>query len=114
MWSIGASMFVLSLIPYLSSFVAHNFYSFLAQACYGIDFIVVALLSIVTANALKEVDKGNIALLLALEDHLQLRATIIVVGAGLVFGYFFYPPAVIISCLLSIFLVWLIPQLHKF
>lgn len=114
MWSIGASMFVLSLIPYLSSFVAHNFYSFLAQACYGIDFIVVALLSIVTANALKEVDKGNIALILALESHLQLMSTIIVVGVGLVLGYFIYPPAVIISCLLSIFLVWLIPHVHKF
>jgi hypothetical protein len=62
-WSIGASIFVLSLIPYLSTFVAENFYSFVAQACYGIDFIVVALLSIVSAKALKNVDKGNVALL---------------------------------------------------
>lgn len=114
MWSIAASMFVLSLIPYLSFFVAHNFYSFVAQACYGIDFIVVALLSIITANALKEVDKGNIALLLALESNLQLISALLVVSIGLIIGYFFYPPAVIISCLISILLVWIILHLQKF
>ncbi|WP_405269147.1 TMEM175 family protein [Methanobrevibacter sp.] len=113
-WSIGISMFFLSLIPYLSTFVAKNFYSFVAQACYGIDFIIVALLSIVTANALKRVDKGNIALLLALESNLQFISTLVVVGIGIVMGYFFYPPIIIVSCLLSIFLVWLIPKLQKY
>lgn len=113
MWSIGAEMLVLSLIPYLSLFVSQNFYSFVPQACYGLDFIVVACLSIVTANALKEVDRGNVALLFALESYFQLASTIIVVAIGLVIGYLFYPPAVIISCLLSIFLVWLIPHIQK-
>lgn len=113
MWSVAAAMFVLSLIPYLSSFVALNFYSFVAQACYGIDFIIVALLSIVTAKALKEVDKGNIALILALDNYLQLASTVIVVIGGMIIGYLFYPPAVIISCLLSIFLLWLIPHVQK-
>lgn len=113
-WSIGASMFFISLIPYLSTFVASNFYSFVAQACYGIDFIIVAILSIISANALKEVDRGNVALLLALEGNLQFISTLIVVGCGMVIGYFFYPPIIIVSCLVSIFLVWLIPKLQKF
>lgn len=113
-WSIGASMFFLSLIPYLSTFVAKNFYSFVAQACYGFDFIIVALLSIVTANALKNVDRGNIALLLALERNLQFISTLVVVGVGIIVGYFFYPPIIIVSCLVSIFLVWLIPKLQKY
>ena len=113
-WSVGASMFFLSLIPYLSMFVANNFYSFVAQACYGLDFIIIALLSIVTANALKDVDKGNIALLLALESNLQFISTLIVVSFGIIVGYFFYPPIIIVSCLISIFLVWLIPKLQKY
>ena len=113
-WSIGLAMFFLSLIPYLSTFVANNFYSFVAQACYGIDFMIVAVLSIITANALKEVDRGNIALLLALENNLQFVSTLLVVGFGIVVGYFFYPPIIIVSCLISIFLVWLIPKLQKF
>ena len=112
-WSIGLAMFFLSLIPYLSTFVANNFYSFVAQACYGIDFMIVAVLSIITANALKEVDRGNIALLLALENNLQFVSTLLVVSAGIVIGYFFYPPIIIVSCLVSIFLVWLIPKLQR-
>ena len=112
-WSIGASMFVLSLIPYLSIFVAENFYSFVAQACYGLDFIVVALLSIMTSKALKRVDKGNIALLMALGNN-HLVSTLVIVGMGMVIGYFIYPPAIIASCLLSILVVWIIPHIHKF
>ncbi|WP_298523730.1 TMEM175 family protein [uncultured Methanobrevibacter sp.] len=113
-WSIGASMFVLSLIPYLSHFVAQNFNSFVAQAFYGIDFIIVALLSIVTSNALKRVDPANIALMMALENHLPFYSTIVIVGLGMIIGYFFYPPAIIVSCLISILLVWLIPFLRKY
>ena len=112
-WSIGASMLFLSLIPYLSTFVANNFYSFVAQACYGIDFIIVAVLSIVTSNALKDVDGGNVALLLALEGNLQFISTLVVVGAAIVAGYFFYPPIIIVSCLVSILLVWIIPKLQR-
>ena len=112
-WSIGASMFVLSLIPYLSVFVSHNFYSFVPQACYGIDFIVVAILSIVTSKALKNADKGNVALVLALKNNLVFVTTIVFVGIGMVIGYLFYPPAIIISCLLSIIAVWVISYLNR-
>ena len=112
-WSIGASMFVLSLIPYLSVFVSHNFYSFVPQACYGIDFIVVAIISIVTSKALKNADKGNVALMLALKNNLVFVTTIVFVVIGMVIGYFFYPPAIIISCLLSIIAVWAISYLTR-
>ena len=112
-WSIGASMFVLSLIPYLSVFVSHNFYSFVPQACYGIDFIVVAILSIVTSKALKNADKGNVALMLALKNNLVFVSTIVFVGIGMVIGYLFYPPAIIVSCLLSIIAVWVISYLNR-
>lgn len=112
-WSIGASMFVLSLIPYLSVFVSHNFYSFVPQACYGIDFIVVAILSIVTSKALKNADKGNVALMLALKNNLVFVSTIVFVGIGMVIGYLFYPQAIIISCLLSIIAVWVISYLNR-
>ncbi len=111
-WSIGASMFVLSLIPYLSTFVAQNFYSFVAQACYGLDFIVVALLSIITSNALKRSDSGNVALLMVLNNKHYL-STVVIVGIGMVIGYFTYPPAVIYSCLFSILMIWFLPYLKK-
>lgn len=112
-WSIGASMFILSLIPYLSTFVAENFYSFVPQFCYGLDFLVVAILSIVTSWALKKTDGGNIALLLALESNIQFVSTIVVVAIGMVIGYLAYPPAIMISCLISIIVIWLIPKFQK-
>lgn len=112
-WLIGASMFVLSLIPYLSVFVSHNFYSFVPQACYGLDFIVVAILSVFISNALKNVDRGNVALMLALKNNWAFISTIIFVGIGMLIGYFFYPPAIIVSCLLSIISVWIISYLNK-
>ena len=113
-WSLAASMFFLSLIPYFSTFVAENFYSFIAQACYGIDFMIIPCLSIITSNALKEVDKANIALQLQLKDNFKLIATITIVGIGMIIGYFVYPPAIIASCLLSILVIWIIPYVHKF
>lgn len=113
MWSVGASMFVLSLIPYLSTFVAKNFYSFVPQAFYGMDFIIVALLSIVTSNALKNADEGNIALLLVLKNRFYI-STVVIVIIGIIIGYFVYPPAIIYSCLFSILMVWFWPHLKKF
>lgn len=111
-WSIGASMFVLSLIPYLSTFVAENFYSFVAQACYGLDFIVVALLSCVSSATLKNVDRGNVALMMV-SDNRKYLSTVVIVVVGMIIGYFSYPPAIIISCLISIVVIWLIPLFKK-
>ena len=111
-WSVGASMFLVSLIPYLSTFVAENFYSFVAQACYGIDFILIVLLSIVTSNALREVDKGNVALLMTLNNR-YYWSTVVTVVIGMIIGYFIYPPAVIASCLISILVIWFWPYLKK-
>ena len=110
-WSVGAAMFLISLIPYLSLFVAEHFGSFVAQACYGLDFLAVVLLSIWTSHALLKVDPANIALRMALQDHLQLYSTIIVVGVAMGIGYFFYPPAIILSCLISIILVLVLAKL---
>ena len=59
-WSIGVSLFFLSLIPYLTTFVALNPDAFLPSFLYGLDFIIVAILSIRTADALK---KSNMLLL---------------------------------------------------
>ena len=111
-WSIGASMFVLSLIPYLSTFVAGNFYSFVAQACYGLDFIVVAIISMISVRALRNVDPTNIALMVNL-DYTHLASTVVIVAIGMVVGYFAYPPAIIASCLISILCVWIWPHVKK-
>ena len=45
-------MFVFSLVPYLTIFVANNPNSLLAQSLYGLDFIVVDIILFVMAKAL--------------------------------------------------------------
>lgn len=107
-WSIGLSLFVLSLIPYLTTFVGMNPDSFVPSFLYGLDFIIVAVLSIVTSNALKNSDKANIALQLALSDNKPYMTTIILVLIGMVIGYFTYPLVIVVSCLVSIIILWII------
>ena len=107
-WSIGLALFFLSLIPYLTTFVALNPNSFVPCFLYGLDFILVALSSIITANALKNSDKANIALQLALADNKPFITTIVLVIMGMVIGYFVYPLAIVIACLVSIIAIWII------
>lgn len=112
-WSSGISIFILSLLPYLTSFVANNFHSFFAQSIYGLDFILVNLIYIYTSESLKNADKGNIALQVALDKNYEFTATIATIIIGYVIGYFFYPPAIIASCLVAIIIIWSIPHIIK-
>ena len=108
----GLTLFVLSLLPYLTTFVAENFYVFFPQFLYGLSFIVTAILSKLISRFLKESDPGNVALQLALEkDHIFL-ITVVLVLIGMIIGYLAYPPAVIISCLISIITIWIVPKIN--
>lgn len=109
-WTMGISLFVLSLLPYLTTFVAENFYVFFPQFLYGLNFIVTAVLSLIIGTFLKQADPGNIALQIAIKPQ-PMYSTIIIVAVGMLIGYFAYPPAIIICCLLSIIGVWTIPKL---
>ena len=111
-WTMGLTLFVFSLLPYLTTFVAENFYVFFPQFLYGLSFIVTAILSKLISRFLKESDPGNVALQLALEkDHIFL-ITVVLVLIGMIIGYLAYPPAVIISCLISIITIWIVPKIN--
>ena len=109
-WTTGISLFVFSLLPYLTTFVAENFYLFFPQFLYGLSFIVTAILSLLIGKFLIQADPGNIALQIAMNPQ-PMYGTIIIIIIGMIIGYFAYPPAIIICCLLSIIGVWTIPKL---
>ena len=109
-WTMGITLFVFSLLPYLTTFVAENFYLFFPQLLYGLCFIVTAILSKLISKFLKEYDPANIALQLALEKDYIFAMTIILAIIGIIIGYFAYPPAIIICCLLSIIAIWIVPR----
>lgn len=112
-WIIGFALFLLSLIPYLTVFVAENHDSFIPCFLYGLDFILIVCTSIFTSKILKDLDPANIALQLNLENFNPLIMMIICVLIGMVIGYFVYPLAVVIACLISIIVMWAIAYLNK-
>lgn len=109
-WTMGITLFVFSLLPYLTTFVAENINVFFPQFLYGLSFIVTALLSKLISKFLKDSDPGNIALQLVLEKDYIFAMTIVLVVIGMIIGYLAYPPAIIICCLLSIITMWVVPK----
>lgn len=112
-WTMGFTLLIFSLLPYLTTFVAENFYDFFPQFLYGLSFIVTAILSKLISYFLIKSDPGNIALQLALGNSYIVINTIILVSIGIVIGYFLYPPAILICCLISIVSPWIVENRIK-
>ena len=110
-WTMGLTLFVFSLLPYLTTFVAENFYDFFPQFLYGLIFIITAILLMVISKFLKESDPGNVALQVALENNKKPMSTMIILIIGIIIGYFVYPPVIMVTCLLSMICIWIIPKI---
>ena len=111
-WTMGLTLFVFSLLPYLTTFVAENFYDFFPQLLYGLCFIITGILTLVICKFLKGADPGNIALQVALKDLFPMYFTVILVLIGIIIGYYLYPPVIMLCCLISILGVWIIPKIR--
>ena len=106
-WAISLGLFFLSLIPYLTTFVAMNFNNFVPQCIYGIDFIIINLCSIVATYEMKKIDQSNTFLQAAFQNYNTYVLNIIFTAIFIVIGYVYYPPIIIISCIFSIILTWI-------
>ena len=105
-WSISSALFFLSLIPYLTTFVAMNFNEFVPQCLYGIDFIIINVCSIIATYEMKKVDESNLFLQTAFQNYNNYVFNIILSCIFIVIGYYYYPPIIIIACLFSIVMTW--------
>lgn len=106
-WSISASLFFLSLIPYLTTFVSMHFHEFVPQFLYGIDFILINTCSLIATYQLKKIDKSNKFLQAAFQNYNTYLINVAFTCIFMVIGYFYYPPIIIISCLFSILISWI-------
>ena len=106
-WSIASGLFFLSLIPYLTTFVAMNFHEFVPQCLYGIDFMIVNLCLIIATYEMRKIDESNIFLQEAFQNYNNFILNIIFTSIFMIIGYLYYPPIIIISCLLSIIITWI-------
>lgn len=105
-WAISLSLFFLSLIPYLTTYVAMNFYDFVPQCLYGIDFMIINLFSIVATFQMKKIDTSNKFLQAAFQNYNNFVVNIIFTAIFIIIGYYCWPPVILISCLLSIIITW--------
>ncbi|WP_298524966.1 TMEM175 family protein, partial [uncultured Methanobrevibacter sp.] len=105
-WSICAGLFFLSLIPYLTTFVAMNFNEFVPQCVYGIDFMVVNLCLIIATYQMRKIDESNRFLSEAFQNYNNFIINIIFTLIFIIIGYYYWPPIIMISCLSSIIITW--------
>ena len=106
-WSISLGLFFLSLIPYLTTYVSMNFYDFVPNCLYGLDFMIINLCSIVATFQMKKIDESNKFLQAAFQNYNNFILNIIFTSIFIIIGYLYYPPIIIISSLLSIIVTWI-------
>ena len=96
-------MFVFSLVPYITIFLANNPNSFIPQALYGLDFIVVDVILFVMAKSLLKVNKENEEFLKkAMNIKQALYIPLLIFMIGFVIALLGYPIAICICCLITI------------
>ena len=98
-------LFVVSLIPYLTTFIATNPNSLVSQALYGLDYICVDIILFITA---KELLKSNPENKDYLKEALNIKDSLIIPFAifllGFVIAFLGYPIAISVCCLFTILL----------
>lgn len=102
-WQNILLMFVFSLVPYLTIFVANHPNEFIPQALYGLDFIIVDIILYYMAKSLLEINSENEEYLkraLNVKEALYVPLAIFIVG--FIIALLGYPIAIIICCLITI------------
>ena len=102
-WQNILLMFVFSLIPYLTIFVANHPNEFIPQALYGLDFIIVDIILYFMAKSLLKINAEN-------EDYLKnalnvkeaLYIPFVIFIIGFIIAILGYPIAISICCLITI------------
>lgn len=106
-WSIAIQLFFLSLIPYLTIFTSMHFNDFVPQCIYGIDFMIVNIFSLIATYEMKKIDESNTFLQAIFQNYSSFVLNILFTCIFIIIGYLYYPPVIIMSCLLSIVITWI-------
>lgn len=101
-WQNVLLLLIISLIPYLTTFVANNPFSLVAEVLYGLDFILINIILYWMAKSLIDINPNQESLseALALKNALLIPSIIFIIG--LIIAFLGYPFAISICCLISI------------
>lgn len=95
-------MFVFSLIPYLTIFVANNANSLLPEVLYGLDFIIVDIILFIMARYLLKINPENDFLRGAIQLKDAIIIPFIMFIIAFIIAFLGYPLVISIFCLFTI------------
>ena len=95
-------MFVISLIPYLTIFVANNPNSLLSESLYGLDFILIDIILFVMARYLIKINTDNEYLTNVVDLKNAILIPFIFLIIGFIIGFLGHPIAISAVCLILI------------
>lgn len=95
-------MLIVSIVPYLTTFVANNPFSFLTQVLYGIDFILINVILFVMAKLLIKINPDNDYLKESLDVKNALVIPSIFFIVGLIAAFMGHPIVISICILITI------------
>lgn len=95
-------MFVISLIPYLTIFVANNPNSLLSESLYGLDFILIDIILFIMSRYLIKINKDSEYLSKVLDLKNAIIIPLIFLIIGFIIGFLGHPIAISIVCLITI------------
>lgn len=112
-WSSAVTIMILGLLPHVTLMVANNFNVFFAQAMFGMIFILTYLNLTIDDYLLSRIDKANIALKVNFNENIKYTAiSLLIYAIGYIIGYFYYPPAIIIACIITLTLSMLFKRFN--
>ncbi len=95
-------MLVVSIVPYLTTFVANNPFSFLTQVIYGVDFLLINVILFVMARLLIKMNPDQDYLKDALDVKNAIAIPSLLFIVGLVCAFLDYSVAISICILITI------------
>ena len=113
LWLGAASMFVLSFVPYLTSIIIQDYSSYFAFFLYGLIFILIDVIFIITCNIIRnlhpsDVDLNNRVKLI----YKKIAVIILIIIMGMIIGYFTYPLIILYSCFGCLIASWTMSYLE--
>lgn len=107
-WVSLIQVFILSFLPYVTVMVSDDFYSFFAQACFGLIFVLLHVHYVIQGIIFEHSDSANIALIMYLNKGVKSSLfEFILFAIVYILGYLYYPPIIMIGCLIAMIL-WVI------
>jgi uncharacterized membrane protein len=105
-WIYGIMTFIISLVPYFTTWVALNINSIPAETMFGLLFVSTDILYILSVKAIYRSNPYNKELQKADKTLFYQSIPLIIISIGFILTYTIYRPGIYFSCLIAI-VIWI-------